>query len=88
LPAAPIGADWFQLLGPKGQARSKLHALPAPVQETMRVSVVAGSPQDAVAYYQMLVEAGMRYFIPTLLGNDVETLRLLAREVIPALRAA
>jgi alkanesulfonate monooxygenase SsuD/methylene tetrahydromethanopterin reductase-like flavin-dependent oxidoreductase (luciferase family) len=45
---------------------------------------VAGTPAQLVAYYQGLVDAGMRYFILGS-GTDAETLRLLADAVIPRL---
>ena len=70
------------------RARAKFAALPPVVQGIVRPSLVAGSPREVAAYYQALVEAGMRYFIPTLLDNDFETPQLLAHEVLPALRAA
>jgi alkanesulfonate monooxygenase SsuD/methylene tetrahydromethanopterin reductase-like flavin-dependent oxidoreductase (luciferase family) len=70
------------------QARAKFAAPPQVVQDIVRPSLVAGSPREVAAYYRALVEAGPRYLIPTLLDNDVETLRLLAHEVRPAVRAA
>lgn len=46
--------------------------------------VVAGTPDDAVAYYRALVKAGIQYFIVgTLDAADEETIRLLAEQVIP-----
>jgi hypothetical protein len=68
-------------------AQAKVQTIPPAVLDIVRESLVVGTPGDAVAYYRPLVAAGMRYFIPTLLDNDFETLRLLAREVIPALNA-
>ena len=43
---------------------------------------VAGTPPQLVAYYRRLVGAGMRYFIVSCL-SDMETLRILAQEVMP-----
>jgi alkanesulfonate monooxygenase SsuD/methylene tetrahydromethanopterin reductase-like flavin-dependent oxidoreductase (luciferase family) len=68
-------------------AQAKVQTIPPAVLDIVRVSLVAGTPADAVAYYRPLVAAGMRYFMPTLLDNDFETLRLLAREVLPVLNA-
>jgi alkanesulfonate monooxygenase SsuD/methylene tetrahydromethanopterin reductase-like flavin-dependent oxidoreductase (luciferase family) len=45
-----------------------------------------GTPEQAVARLQPLVAAGCQYF--TLAVLDAETLRLLARHVVPAVRAA
>jgi alkanesulfonate monooxygenase SsuD/methylene tetrahydromethanopterin reductase-like flavin-dependent oxidoreductase (luciferase family) len=45
-----------------------------------------GTPEQAIAYYRPLVEAGMRYFIVNLATyEDTETARLLAERVLPAL---
>ena len=40
-----------------------------------------GTPEDAVAYYRVLVGVGVRYFITSV--ADAETLRLLAEDVVP-----
>jgi alkanesulfonate monooxygenase SsuD/methylene tetrahydromethanopterin reductase-like flavin-dependent oxidoreductase (luciferase family) len=50
-------------------------------------SALVGTPGEAVAYYRSLIEAGVRYFIAGLLGDDVETIRLLAEQVMPELAA-
>jgi len=44
------------------------------------------TPDEAIAHYRRLVEAGVQYFIPAMNGNDEETLRLLAQEVVPAVQ--
>jgi alkanesulfonate monooxygenase SsuD/methylene tetrahydromethanopterin reductase-like flavin-dependent oxidoreductase (luciferase family) len=44
------------------------------------------TPREAVAHYQALLDAGMQYFLAYIRGNDVETVRLLAGQVMPALR--
>jgi len=44
--------------------------------------IVAGTPAQLIAYYRRLVEAGMRYFIVSC-GSDIETLRILAQDVMP-----
>lgn len=49
--------------------------------------VFAGTPEQAIAYYQELVEAGIQYFIvETLDATDEETIRLLAEQVMPAVK--
>jgi alkanesulfonate monooxygenase SsuD/methylene tetrahydromethanopterin reductase-like flavin-dependent oxidoreductase (luciferase family) len=46
--------------------------------------VVAGTPEQAVAYYQGLASAGIQYFIvATQDAADEETIRLLAKRVLP-----
>ena len=48
---------------------------------------VVGSPEQVAEYYQALVDAGMGYFVvQTLDATDTESIELLAREVIPAVR--
>jgi alkanesulfonate monooxygenase SsuD/methylene tetrahydromethanopterin reductase-like flavin-dependent oxidoreductase (luciferase family) len=45
-----------------------------------------GTPEEAVAFYRPLVAAGLRYFLINLTAyDDLETARLLAERVIPAL---
>jgi hypothetical protein len=39
-----------------------------------------------IAHYERLVRAGLQYFIAFVYGNDLETIRLLAEEVIPEVR--
>jgi alkanesulfonate monooxygenase SsuD/methylene tetrahydromethanopterin reductase-like flavin-dependent oxidoreductase (luciferase family) len=47
----------------------------------------AGTPEKAIAYYQELVDAGIQYFIvQTLDAADEETIRLLAEQVMPAIK--
>jgi hypothetical protein len=46
---------------------------------------VTGTPDEISSYFQTLVNAGVRYFIVGLFGNDLETVRLLARWVLPQL---
>ncbi|HET8522325.1 MAG TPA: LLM class flavin-dependent oxidoreductase [Thermomicrobiales bacterium] len=48
-----------------------------------RSSIKAFTPEEAVAYYQSLVDAGIQYFIIQLDGRDMETIDLLATAVIP-----
>jgi alkanesulfonate monooxygenase SsuD/methylene tetrahydromethanopterin reductase-like flavin-dependent oxidoreductase (luciferase family) len=46
------------------------------------------TPAQAVVHFQALVDAGMRYFLVQVEGDDVETLRLLTEEVVPAVQQA
>jgi alkanesulfonate monooxygenase SsuD/methylene tetrahydromethanopterin reductase-like flavin-dependent oxidoreductase (luciferase family) len=45
-----------------------------------------GTPRAAVAHYQALIDAGAQYFLASVSGNDIETKRLLAEQVMPELR--
>ena len=49
--------------------------------------VLAGTPEQVIPYFQSLAAAGIQYFIAeTLDAADVETIHLLAEQVVPALR--
>jgi alkanesulfonate monooxygenase SsuD/methylene tetrahydromethanopterin reductase-like flavin-dependent oxidoreductase (luciferase family) len=49
--------------------------------------VVALTPAQAVAYFQAFADVGIQYFIvETLDAADVETIRLLAEQVVPQIR--
>jgi alkanesulfonate monooxygenase SsuD/methylene tetrahydromethanopterin reductase-like flavin-dependent oxidoreductase (luciferase family) len=68
-------------------AQAKVATLPPDDLELFRSSMVAGTPRDAIQHYRALAAAGVQYFIPCLWGYDLETMRLLAEQVIPELRA-
>jgi alkanesulfonate monooxygenase SsuD/methylene tetrahydromethanopterin reductase-like flavin-dependent oxidoreductase (luciferase family) len=53
-----------------------------PSVEDVAYVITAGTPAQLVAYYRALVQAGMQYFIVPL-GNDPETVRLFAEQVVP-----
>jgi alkanesulfonate monooxygenase SsuD/methylene tetrahydromethanopterin reductase-like flavin-dependent oxidoreductase (luciferase family) len=63
----------------------KKQALPAEVQKLFQSSIVALSPQDAITYFQTLIEAGVQYFIVGVGLRDRDTLELLQTEVLPTL---
>ena len=77
---------WLMLASTESVARAKLDRYyPDGINEEQRFSRVVGTPARIAAYYQGLVDAGMEYFVvQTLDAADVETIELLAREVIPA----
>jgi hypothetical protein len=70
-----------------GAVQAKVSALPAATRELVRSSLVACTPDEAIAYDRALVAAGLQYFIPTTVGLDAETLDLLAHRVVPAVVA-
>ncbi len=63
----------------------KLAAIPERVRRGYASSTLACLPDDAVAYYRDLAEAGLTYFIAGIYGDDRETVRLLAERVAPLL---
>jgi alkanesulfonate monooxygenase SsuD/methylene tetrahydromethanopterin reductase-like flavin-dependent oxidoreductase (luciferase family) len=62
--------------------QAKVAALPE-LAEFFRSSTVAVTPREAIAHYRALAAAGVQYFIATLWGYDLETMRLLAEQVVP-----
>lgn len=54
--------------------------------EDFRSGFFAGTPDEAIAHYQALVDLGAQYFIA--FAPHERTLRLLAEEVLPALRVS
>lgn len=50
----------------------------------LREDIAAMTPREAIAHYRQVTAAGAQYCIATTPENDFETLRLLAREVVPA----
>jgi hypothetical protein len=55
---------------------------------TFGVSLIACTPTQLIGRYRSLVALGIQYFIALVYGNDLETLQLLSREVIPELKRA
>jgi alkanesulfonate monooxygenase SsuD/methylene tetrahydromethanopterin reductase-like flavin-dependent oxidoreductase (luciferase family) len=49
-------------------------------------SLLAGTPDEVIAYYRPLAAAGLEYFIGVVPFDDHETLELLAERVVPALQ--
>jgi alkanesulfonate monooxygenase SsuD/methylene tetrahydromethanopterin reductase-like flavin-dependent oxidoreductase (luciferase family) len=64
---------------------TKLAAIPPHILAGYQSSLIAGTPDNLVAYYRPLIDAGLNYFMAGIYGDDRETVRLLAREVVPAL---
>lgn len=64
---------------------AKQERAPAVLRETFQESMVAITPDEAIAYYRALVQAGIQYFILGILPSDIETLQLFSRQVAPTL---
>ena len=80
--------SWLMIAPTDAAARAKLdHYYPEGINEEQRYSRVVGAPEQVAAYYQELIAAGMEYFVVQILdAGDTETIELLARDVIPAVR--
>jgi alkanesulfonate monooxygenase SsuD/methylene tetrahydromethanopterin reductase-like flavin-dependent oxidoreductase (luciferase family) len=61
--------------------------IPAALSPMQRESMVAVTVPEAITYYANLAAAGINYCIASIWGADVETLQLLAEQVLPAVRA-
>jgi alkanesulfonate monooxygenase SsuD/methylene tetrahydromethanopterin reductase-like flavin-dependent oxidoreductase (luciferase family) len=57
---------------------------PTLAQTTSPAGIVAGTPDEVVAYYKRLVELGFQYFVACVIAPDYETAKLMGKYVIPA----
>ncbi|MCC6793415.1 MAG: LLM class flavin-dependent oxidoreductase [Thermomicrobiales bacterium] len=80
----------YLLLAPtETEAKRKLDRLDTSVstspgtRRSGKASILAASPERAIAYDRAMAEVGIQYFIVQLDGTDHETIRLLAEEVAP-----
>jgi alkanesulfonate monooxygenase SsuD/methylene tetrahydromethanopterin reductase-like flavin-dependent oxidoreductase (luciferase family) len=71
----------------RAAAQAKVDALPDAQRQLHRTALVAGTPDDLGAYFQARVDAGIQYFVTLAGGGNLETLRLLAEQVVPHLVA-
>jgi alkanesulfonate monooxygenase SsuD/methylene tetrahydromethanopterin reductase-like flavin-dependent oxidoreductase (luciferase family) len=67
--------------------QAKLDRFPKALLAFLEQTVLATTPGEAIKRMQALVDVGFQYFLCGIAGNDVETLNLLAQQVIPALLA-
>jgi alkanesulfonate monooxygenase SsuD/methylene tetrahydromethanopterin reductase-like flavin-dependent oxidoreductase (luciferase family) len=56
--------------------------------KALRQEVVFATPEQAVAHYQALADAGVQYFLASVDGEDEESVHLLADAVVPYVRLA
>ena len=68
--------------------RAKLDAIPDKVRAFYQSSLIAGTPSEVNVHYQALIDAGVQYFIMAPWKHDLETLRLLAEQLVPVLTEA
>jgi alkanesulfonate monooxygenase SsuD/methylene tetrahydromethanopterin reductase-like flavin-dependent oxidoreductase (luciferase family) len=69
----------------QARLREKLDAIPVHIREGYATSTVTGTLDEICSYFKTLVNAGVRYFIVGIFGNDLETVRLLGKLVVPQL---
>jgi alkanesulfonate monooxygenase SsuD/methylene tetrahydromethanopterin reductase-like flavin-dependent oxidoreductase (luciferase family) len=88
-----LSSGWLILAEDAAAVQAKLaHYFPEGIERRYsgpwRNFVVAGTPTEAVTFFQGLADAGVEYFIvETLDAADTETIRLLAEQVVPRVRA-
>ncbi|HEX5417332.1 MAG TPA: TIGR03619 family F420-dependent LLM class oxidoreductase [Chloroflexota bacterium] len=87
-----LSSGWLILAEDEAALRAKLqHYFPEGLEQRYsgpwRNFVVAGTPADAVTFFQGFADAGVEYFIvETLDAADTETIRLLAEQVVPRVK--
>jgi alkanesulfonate monooxygenase SsuD/methylene tetrahydromethanopterin reductase-like flavin-dependent oxidoreductase (luciferase family) len=69
----------------EADAQAKLERFPRYLLSFLGQSVLATTPAEAVVRLRPLIDAGFQYVLCGVFGNDVESLTLLAQQVIPAL---
>jgi alkanesulfonate monooxygenase SsuD/methylene tetrahydromethanopterin reductase-like flavin-dependent oxidoreductase (luciferase family) len=92
---ADVGRDMGSILRSHYTPLLTLAATPAAVERKrevtripdphVRTGPVFATPDQAVAHYQSLINAGVQYFLACVNGADRETVDLLGRDVLPAL---
>ena len=64
----------------------QLAAVPGRLPVQYASSAIVGTPEEVISRFQALVAVGMQYFTVYVAGGDIDTLRLLAEEVVPAVQ--
>ena len=64
----------------------KLAGLPQDVLEWCGDALFAGTPDETIAFYQDMADAGFQYFIANILDGDYSTIELMGKYLIPAFR--
>jgi hypothetical protein len=62
----------------------KLAGMPQDTLEWCGDALFAGTPEETIAFYRDLVDAGFQYFIGNILDGDYETIDLMCQHLIPA----
>ena len=82
--------SWLMLAPTEAEAIAKRDRYyPNGLNDEQQYSRVVGTPEQVAAYYQGLVDAGLQYFVVQILdAADLETVELLANELVPRVSAA
>jgi alkanesulfonate monooxygenase SsuD/methylene tetrahydromethanopterin reductase-like flavin-dependent oxidoreductase (luciferase family) len=81
--------SWLMIAETEREAKAKLDRYyPDGLDEEQKITRIVGTPDQIAAYYQEVVDAGMQFFVCQVLdAGDEETIRLLATEVMPRVKA-
>jgi alkanesulfonate monooxygenase SsuD/methylene tetrahydromethanopterin reductase-like flavin-dependent oxidoreductase (luciferase family) len=71
----------------KAAAVTKVEVMPAGSRAYFGRALYGSSAAETIAHFQDLVAAGVQYFVLMLWPGELETLRLLGEQVIPALQS-
>jgi alkanesulfonate monooxygenase SsuD/methylene tetrahydromethanopterin reductase-like flavin-dependent oxidoreductase (luciferase family) len=66
----------------EGALDAKLAGMPQDVLEWCGDALFAGTPDQTIAFYQDLVDAGFQYFIANILDGDFETIELMGKHLV------
>jgi alkanesulfonate monooxygenase SsuD/methylene tetrahydromethanopterin reductase-like flavin-dependent oxidoreductase (luciferase family) len=79
---------WLMLAPSQEEAIAKRDRYyPDGLNPDQQVTRIVGTPEQAIGYYQELIDAGVQYIVCQILdASDLETIELLATEVAPRLR--
>jgi alkanesulfonate monooxygenase SsuD/methylene tetrahydromethanopterin reductase-like flavin-dependent oxidoreductase (luciferase family) len=66
----------------------KLSGMDQPTLERCGPALFSGTPDEAIAFYRSLADAGFQYFIANILDGDDDTIELLGTAVMPAFAAS
>jgi alkanesulfonate monooxygenase SsuD/methylene tetrahydromethanopterin reductase-like flavin-dependent oxidoreductase (luciferase family) len=72
----------------RAAADAKVEAMPAGVRAFLGPALHGSTPAETITHFRDLVDAGVQYFMLMLLSGEMETLRLLGEQVIPALQSS
>ena len=62
----------------------KLNRLPKATLEWCGDALFAGTPDEAIEFYQDLVNIGFQYFYANILDTDESTIDLMCKHLVPA----
>lgn len=62
----------------------KLRTLPQDTLEWCGDALFAGTPEETIAFYKELQQAGFQYFIANILAEDLDTIDVMNKHLLPA----